>query len=561
MAKLSWLCRAAWASALLIASACTGVLGSGSDSGPGSSPGSDTGGDTGGPGEQTTSDRQPLVVRRLNRLEYNNTVRDLLGTELRPADEFPADDLGAEFSTVGSALSLSPAYVRAYEEAAYALIDDLLEAPEDRRGRVISCDVFNEGEACARSILRAFARRAWRRPVLEEHLESLMLPITTAREIGAEPGEGLRHALAAVLLSPFFVFKLEIDPDLSATEPRPLEPHELATRLSYALWSTMPDEALSAAADSGALTSDAELKAQIERMLADRRSDSLLDSFAAEWLDFAHLESHEFDAEVLGDASADVLRSMKLEARNFIRAFLTSERPAAEMMSARFTFVDATLAGLYGLPDEGEAEPGADGMWRVDTSSVPRSGLLTLGALLTTTSLPSRTSPVKRGDFVISRLMCQVIPPPPPGVATEPPDVPGLTLRERMDLHRDSPACNGCHAAMDPIGFGLENYDAVGRFRTHDGDLEIDASGKLPDGTEFEGAVELGAGLAEDPRLSRCITRKFTTFAVGRLLANHDNPWVEQVTAEAEARGGSLGDIIKTVLLSEAFRSRTPARP
>ncbi|XXX80728.1 DUF1592 domain-containing protein [Sorangium sp. So ce134] len=566
MAKVSFLHHASCIGALLVASACTGVLGTGSsgdDGGSGSdSSGGDSGGDSGEtPGETPTSDRRPLVLRRLNRLEYNNTVRDLFfGTQLRPADEFPADDLGEEFSTVGSALTLSPAYVRAYERAAYALVDDLFAAPAERRERVISCDVDEGGDACARSILGAFARRAWRRPVPDEHLDSLMLPIAKARELGAEPAEGLKHALAAVMLSPFFVFKPEIDPDLTATAPRRLDPHELATRLSYALWSTMPDEELSLAADSGALASDAELTAQIERMLEDPKIDNLLDSFAAEWLDFAHLGAHEIDAKILPEGSQDVLRSMTLEVQSFIREFLTSGRPVGEMLTARFTFVDDHLADLYGLP-EGDSRPNADGLRRVETSNVPRSGLLTLGALLTTTSLPSRTSPVKRGDYVFSRLLCEAIPPPPPGVAAAFPERDDLTLRERMELHRKDPSCAGCHSFMDPIGFGLENYDAIGRYRTREGNLEIDASGELPDGTAFEGAVELGAVLAKDPRIPRCVTKKFMTFAAGRLLASADKPQIKQLTAEAETSGGGLGDIIKAVLLSEPFRTRTPAEP
>ncbi|MGK3991586.1 DUF1592 domain-containing protein [Sorangium sp. So ce136] len=553
MAKVSFLHHTSFIGALLVASACTGVLGSGS-SGDGSGDSSTT------PGQTAASDRRPLVLRRLNRLEYNNTVRDLFGTQLRPADEFPADDLGGEFSTIGSALTLSPAYVRAYERAAYALVDDLFAAPDERRGRVITCDVGEGGDACARSILGAFARRAWRRPVLDEHLESLMLPIARARELGAEPAEGLKHALAAVVLSPFFMFKPEIDPDLTATAPRRLHPHELATRLSYALWSTMPDEELSLSADTGALASDSELTAQIERMLEDPKADSLLDSFAAEWLDFAHLDAHEIDAKILPEDSEDVLRSMKLEVRSFIREFMTSGRPLGEMLTARFTFIDDTLAELYGLP-EGDSQPNADGLRRVDTSDAPRSGLLTLGALLTTTSLPSRTSPVKRGEYVLSRLLCEEIPPPPPGVAAAFAEEGDLTLRERMDLHRTSPACAGCHSVMDPIGFGLENYDAIGRHRTRQGNTEIDASGELPDGTAFEGAVELGAALADDPRLSGCITKKFMTFAAGRLLARADKPQIEQVTAEAEKSGGGLSDVIKAVLLSEPFRTRTPAEP
>jgi hypothetical protein len=508
------------------------------------------------PGTVAPTDPGAVTLRRLNQTEYNNTVRDLLGTALSPANDFPADDLGAGFDTVGSALSLSPAYVLAYEKAAYALVDDLF-ADAARRARVVSCNVETGGEACARTTLGAFARRAFRRPVSAAEVESLMLPVATARQVGATPAEGLKHALSAVLLSPLFLFKSEVDDSESGAAPRRLGPHQIATRLSYALWSTMPDAVLSAAADAGELVTDAQIGAQIERMLADARADALLDTFAAQWLNYAELEAHEVERGAFPRYTPALARSMRLEARRFIEEFLRSPAPVEEMLKARFTFVDTALATHYGLAAPAAAAPGQ--LTRIDTSAAPRGGLITLGAFLTATSFSSRTSPVKRGDFVFSRLLCGDIPPPPPDIPALPESMSGLTLRQRLEQHRANPACSGCHDLMDPIGFGLENYDAIGAYRTREGPAAVVATGTMPDGSTFNGALELSLLLADDPRFPRCVTRQFMTFAMGRLLDEPaDAAWVDYLAARAQAANGSLGSIIRTVLLSEAFLSRRP---
>jgi hypothetical protein len=526
--------------------------------GTGSGAGGSSG--TGGPGTGGSGVVRPpanagvVTLRRLNHAEYNHTVRDLLGTSLTPANDFPADDLGGEFDTVGSALSLSPAYVIAYEAAAHALVADLYAAGAARLQRVVSCNIDTGGDACAQTVLEALARRAFRRPVTTDEVRGLMLPITTAKTIGATPTEGLRYALAAVLMSPHFLFKVELDPDPTSNQTRRVGPYELATRMSYALWSSMPDDLLFAAAESGQLESDDQIGAQIDRMLADPRADALLDEFAAEWLDFKSLETHEVDTRAFPKYTPQLANAMKLEARRFVQEFLRTELSAPAMLSSRFTFIDGTLATHYGLSRTGAASD----FVRVDTSAAPRSGLLTLGAFLTATSLPTRTSPVKRGQFIFSRLLCGTISQPPPDVPPIPEDAQsGLTLRQRLEAHRKNPACMACHTLMDPLGFGLENYDAIGAYRTNDGTAPIDATGTMPDGTNFNGAVELGVALGGGPRFSECLTRKFMVFAIGRLLNQRDDDaWVSYLAGNARSAGGSLKSILRSVVLSEAFRSR-----
>jgi hypothetical protein len=500
-----------------------------------------------------------LVVRRLSRVEYDNTVRDLVGTSVRLPSDL-ADDLGAEFDTVGSALSLSPKYVRGYEETARAIMDDLFKGDPARLAAIVSCDVESAGASCADTVVRSFARRAFRRPVTDEEVQSLLTPLNVAATLGASPSDGLKSALTAVLMSPFFIFKLEIDPDPASTLPRRLTPHELATRLSYALWSTMPDEPLSAAADAGTLATDEEVGAQVQRMLADPRARTLTSEFVGQWLGYRELETHEVEPTAYPEFSPEIALSMKAEAQAFFNDFLSNGQPVGNMFQARFTFLDATLAEHYGIARP-TSVPDGDFV-RVDTSSVPRAGLLTLGAFLTKTSYPARTSPVRRGDYVFSRLLCEHVEPPPPGVEGLPPPNEGESMRALMERHRADPACAGCHAVMDPIGFGLENYDGVGAYRTTDNGAPVDATGILPDGTAFDGGLELSAILAADPRFQRCVTEKFMTFAIGRLLDRHsplDASWIDYLSHEALARNGSFDGIIRTVVSSEAFRSRQPA--
>jgi len=564
--------RSVWAAliSLALAAACTGKIsgaggtGSGLGTGTGAGIGTGSGGATGGAGGSAVTtaptNAGAVVVRRLNHDEYNNTVRDLLGTTLKPATDFPADDLGAEFDTVGSALSLSPGYVMTYESAANALVTDLF-ANATRKAKVVTCNVDTAGDTCAQTVIGSFARRAWRRPVTSDEVQGLMLPVTTARTQGLTATDGLKAALAAVMLSPYFVFKVEIDADASSTQSRRVSPHELATRLSYALWSSMPDDALSAAADAGELATDEQVAAQVDRMLADSRADTLLDAFAGEWLDYRALDTHDVDTKTFPKYTPALLASMRSEARRFMQEFLRNEMPVQQMLNARFTFVDAALATHYGVARSGGA---ASDLVRVDTSATNRSGLLTLGAFLTSTSLANRTSPVKRGNFIFTRLLCGFIAQPPPDVPSLPEqDTSGLTLRQRLEAHRSKPECMPCHSVMDPLGFGLENYDAIGAYRTMDGTAAIDATGTLPDGkTAFSGAVELAAALSTDASFSACLTNKFMTFAIGRLLDQRDDAtWVNYLANRAGASGGSLRTIIRTVMLSEAFRSRQALPP
>jgi hypothetical protein len=476
---------------------------------------------------------------------------------LTPGAAFPADDLGGEFDDVGSALSLSPNYVQAYEEAAYVLIDDLLASTDAaRKTKVISCDVATGGDTCAKAILTSFARKAWRRPATTDEVQGLMAPVTKAAQLGAKPADGLRYALAGVLMSPHFIFKLEPDPNPASPMRRRLNAYELATRLSYALWSTTPDDALGAAADAGKLSTDEEVAGQIDRMLADPKSDALLDGFAGQWLDFRNLAEHEVDAAVFPAFKPALIASMQNEARRYFSEFLHTETPVQGLLSGRFSFVDSTLATFYGLT---RPAGGAAGEFvRVDTTNANRAGMLTMGAFLMASSLPTRTSVVRRGQYVFERMMCGEVPAPPPGIPAFPEAKPGLTARQLAEQHRADATCIGCHQLMDPIGFGLESYDAVGAYRTTEAGVPIDTSGNLPSGAKFSGGVELATALSNDPRFLECVTKKFATFALGRLMNQSDDAaWVSYFMWKAsQSKVTSLPALIRSIVLSDAFRSR-----
>ncbi|HEX6764545.1 MAG TPA: DUF1592 domain-containing protein, partial [Polyangiaceae bacterium] len=488
-------------------SSATGGTGTGTGGGPDIDPDAPTPPAPANPGSVT--------VRRLNRVEYDNTVRDLLGTTLHPADTFQADASGAGYDTVGAALSLSPVAVRDYEDAAYKLVDELVANPT-RLSAVVPCDVQAQGETCLRTVLTTFGKRAFRRPVTPEEVELLLTPYRTAQMLGGTaPTLALRYTLAAVLVNQHFLFRFEVDPDPASTAPRRLDDYELASRLSYALWSTMPDDALFAAAEAGTLGTDAELARQIDRMLADPRASALSDNFAGQWLEFRD-PTHEPDVRAFPNYTPALATSMANEAKAFFADFLASAAPIGELLSARFTYVDAALASHYGLPAQSGTGPGQ--MWRADTSSVERSGLLTLGAVLTATSMNTRTSPVKRGEFVLRHLLCETVTPPPPDVLGIPDEIDPnqqLTMRQRMEQHRNNDMCIGCHADMDQLGFGLENYDAVGKYRTTDNELPVDSAGVLPDGSAFSGAVELAALLSRDSRFNHCVAKNLMTYALG----------------------------------------------
>lgn len=632
-----------------------------------------------------------VTLHRLNRAEYNNTVRDLLGDTTQPAKDFPADDHGYGFDNNADVLSLAPLLMEKYDAAAEKLIDtawakdftpgqsthleaesagntvgsssgsawnlysngsvyatvdfvtsgdfvlsarawgqragpDLPKmefqldnltvasfdvdatsgasktfsktvkvtqgkhtfavafindyydpnnadpAQRDRNllvdwfevkaqgqwagtdSKLRICDPTVTGEAaCAQQILSTFARRAWRRPATASELDRMMGFLTLAKDNGDGFDAGVKLALQAILLSPNFLFRVELDPDPASTTPHRVTDLELASRLSYFLWSSTPDEELLSLAEQHQLSAPQTLSAQVDRMLEDPKSEALVQNFAGQWLETRAVDEVDPNKTSFPQFDDALREDIKAETDDFFRAFLHEQRPVREMLDADFTFLNDRLAAHYGLPPVGSED-----LQRVTLpADSQRGGLLRQASFLAITSHANRTSPVKRGKWVLSHLLCKEPPPPPPGVQS---NIDAIqlegTLRQKLEEHRSNPSCSGCHALMDPIGFGFENYDAIGQYRTKDEGFDVDASGALPDGQTFTGPAELAQILKADPNLSKCVTQNLMVYALGRGNDAKDTCALQQMADTFDARGGSFRDLIHVITESEPFTMR-----
>jgi hypothetical protein len=491
-----------------------------------------------------------VTIRRLNRAEYNNTIRDLVGVDFQPADDFPADDSGHGFDNIGDALSISPVLFERYLDAAEQVIDRALtnHVPGGPRERLLVSDD-------PREIIISFTKRAFRRSANEREVDRLMEIYQVAREDGEEHEGSIRLALQAVLTSPHFIFRGEVQPD--PDNPRSvhtIDEFALATRLSYFLWSSTPDDELLALAEKGRLRRN--LRKQVDRLLADPRSQALVDNFAGQWLQLRNVEMMTPDPELFPTFDQDLQTAMRHETEMFFGHILRENRSVIELLDADYTFVNEPLARHYGL----EGVEG-DEFRRVSLKGTQRGGLLTHASILTLTSNPTRTSPVKRGKWVLDNLLGTPPPPPPPGVPeleTGEQAVLTGTLRERMVQHRDDPNCSSCHERMDPIGFGLENFDAVGAWRDREGEFQIDASGTLVTGEGFDGADELQRILVKQQRdqFVRCFAGKLITYALGRGLEYYDECAIEEIARKSGRKRYRMSAFIHAVVESTPFQKR-----
>ena len=559
-----WCARGAVLSALLLG--CTAQAGGGNvDLNPmAGSAGTSTGGGSGaGSAGGSASGGAPVAdigvppVSRLNRTQYDNTVRDLLETKQHPAiDGFPADELVLGFDTIGSALRVQPEHVEKYLAASDTLISELLARPatDPVRTKYVSCDL-SSGAACLATVVRNLASAAWRRPVTDAELA----PYVAAVQAQPSVDLGLSVALRAVLTSANFLYRVELDPSPDDSKAHLLSGSELATRLSYALWGTMPDAELQKAAESGALSTPDGVLKQARRLLDTGAGISpLVDSFGAQWLNVNQLNVVTPDAKEYPKFDAALRTAMQDEAKAFVREFLQGKQPIAQLFNANFTYLNARLAEHYGIPGIT-----GDTLQRVSTAGTPRVGLLTLGSFLTATSNPNRTSPVKRGYFVLDRLLCAAPPPPPPDVNTNIDQGSGLenlSVRERLAAHeKKGAACFACHQTMDAIGLGLENFDGIGTYRTADAFGPIDATSSLPSAgasVAFSGPAELATLLAGDERTLPCVVKKLMTFSLGRDITAAQDAMKVAIVDSTKQNGGNLRAAIEALVVSDIFRMR-----
>jgi cytochrome c553 len=421
---------------------------------------------------------------------------------------------------------------------------------------------------CARKIVESLERRGYRRPPTAAETDRLLKLVAMVRKQGDSFEEGIRVALQAILVSPSFLFRIERDPAETAARASAdvvqkasagvgayrVNDYELASRLSYFLWSSMPDDELMKLADQHKLSQNAVLEAQVKRMLQDPKTSNLVDDFAVQWLDLLALDRRKPDAVKFPLVDDELLAAMRRETLLFVGEIFQKDRNLLDLIDAKFTYVNGPLARYYGIK-------GVDGVnfQRVSLEGTERGGILTQASILTMTSYATRTSPVIRGKWVLNNLLGA--PPPPP-----PPDVPALeeknlgtdaSVRERLEQHRANAACAVCHKQMDPIGFGLENFDAAGGFRTKDGKFDVDSSGVLPDGRSFQGVAGLRDVLrSQSAKFTHNFTEKMLTFALGRGLEVTDRAVVNQINQKLIASGNKLSALATAIVESEPFQMR-----
>ncbi|HJT32660.1 MAG TPA: DUF1592 domain-containing protein [Pirellulales bacterium] len=644
-----------------------------------------------------------VTIRRLNRTEYNNTIRDLLGVDFHPADDFPADDVGYGFDHIGDVLSMPPILLEKYlaaaeeivERAIYvhtpdktprqtfvaakighnsgsphgekgcwglsstgevytdvnfaakgeyilrgrafgdqagdelpkmafrldgkdvfvadvaaksgdpatyetkvtvepgqkrfalAFINDFyqpdnpdphnrdrnlaiewleVQGPLDARPpalpeshqKIIFCQPTGDNvRQCIDKILERFVTRAYRRPARPQEVERLAKFVERAMAEGDSFERGIQLAVEAVLVSPHFLFRIESGRrggrDGNNDPVQPINDFQLATRLSYFLWSTMPDDELFRDAAAGTLRNN--LPAQANRMLRDAKSRALVDNFCMQWLEIRRLKTLTPDTKRFPGFDDELREAMLTETKLFFASIIDEDRSVLDLLDADYTFLNERLARHYGILRVTGPE-----FRRVQLTDRDRGGVLTQASVLTVTSNPTRTSPVKRGKWVLEQLLGAPPPPPPPGAGELKDDEQvALTgsVRQRTEQHRANPACASCHALMDPLGFGLENFDAVGAWRDRDGAFFVDASGELTDGSKFKGPKELKAILrAKKDDFARCFTEKMLTYALGRGLEPYDKCAVDDIVAALAKDGYKFSMLIQQIVASDPFQKR-----
>ncbi len=631
-----------------------------------------------------------VTMRRLNREEYNNSVRDLFGVDLRPADEFPGDDVGNGFDNMGETLSISPLLMEKYISAAekvaervielpyrlrmhlpaasfggkltsmlgtdaivysnstaaspvrivrsgqyrykvrvygqqagpevvkatismdgqalktfdlpnkkdhpmdlefilnqnsgvhqfeVAFLNDFYEAslPEDRRDRnlaIVGGDV--EGpldslhtrsqshrkvipydpteqteESDARKMLAAFASKAYRKPASTEDVDRLMTVYNVAKKTGEEFERRIQLAVTAILISPRFLYRIE------AERPgvRALTGYELASRLSYFIWSSTPDDELMNLAKSDKLQDQAILAAQVKRMVADPRGHALTDNFAGQWLNLRLLNVVTPDPQKNADWNDNLKNAMVTETKMFFDGVRTQNRSVLEFISGGYSYLNETLAKHYKIAGVSGPE-----FRKVEMTSPTRAGVLTQGSILTLTSNPTRTSPVKRGKWILEQILGTPPPPPPPGIPalqeTAPTDIT-LSVRKRLEMHRKNPACATCHSVMDQLGFGMENFDPTGVWRDSADGSPIDASGVLPTGSKFTGPADLRGILLKDKALFvRNLADRMLTYSLGRGTTKNDKCAVDAIVKTVASDGYKFSTLVTSIVLSDPFRKR-----
>lgn len=486
-------------------------------------------------------------LRRLTRFEYNNTVRDLLGIDTSPASAFPAEGKALGFDTNADILVTTPQHVESYITAAESLAD---AAVKNLAQLAPACSAQGADEACAADFISSFGKRAYRRPLTDAEKARLLAAYRAGRQ-PSDHTDGMRHVVSAILASAPFLYRVEQGVGSGAV--RRVSSFEMASRLSYFLWGTMPDDKLFAAADSGALETPGEIAKHAARMIDDPRARTMFEHFHRQWLQFESMEglekkSSDFPmwkdgvAQSLFEGSGRVFEHLAWRPGATLTHFLTEPVLA----------VNTTLAPIYG---------GAGGdQLSVVRMDGQRSGVLTDPGLLATHAgggSDEVVTPMMRGKWIQTQLLCHPLPPPPPDVPEPPPVDAKASMRERLRQHRDVAACAACHALIDPIGLAMETFDAIGRHRTTDRGLPIDTTGELAlDGqmVTFANVQELGQRLSKSDTAQQCVTTQWLRFALGRVEGASDQCAIDTILARARAKGFELREVVLALTESVPFQ-------
>ncbi|MCY4401348.1 MAG: DUF1592 domain-containing protein [Candidatus Poribacteria bacterium] len=434
-----------------------------------------------------------------------------------------------------------------------------LETRPESHLKILACTPDISQTEQTREVLTRLLRKAYRRPPSNQEIEELVQFAESFQAEGAKWEAAIQQAIKVILCSPKFLFRLELDDRPQTEEPHPIDEFHLASRLSYFLWSSIPDDELLELAEKNQLTES--LETQIIRMLADPKANELATNFGAQWLQIQRLETVTPDPKRFPTFNPKLRADMMKETKLFLESIFREDRSILDLLDADYTFLNQRLAGHYEIWRNAQGEPiKGDAFQRVALQKHPRGGILTHASVLTVTSNPTRTSPVKRGRWVLEQILGAPPPPPPPDVPEleeEHDAITGTTLRERLEQHRDDPACANCHAKMDPIGFAMENYNAIGKYRTKDGEKEIDTAGQLPDGTSFEGITDLKQILKNRKRqFAQCVTEKMLIYAIGRGLEYYDRPTIEHIVNELETKDYKISVLITAIVKSDPFLLR-----
>jgi len=500
---------------------------------------------------------EPVTLRRLTQSQYANALHDLFGEAVIVPRALEPDTARAGSRAVGAAeTSVSPRGTEQYQDAAYAVAEQVLRDPA-RRAAAVPCAPSGPGDAtCAASFVRAVGRKVWRRPLTEDEVTRLAAVVTRAGTTLADFHRGAEYGLAALLQSPDFLFRAELGVDGGRPGERRYAGYELASRLAFFLWDSTPDDALLDAAQSGALDAPAGLEREVDRMLASPKARRGLRAFVTDWLQLAKLDSLSKDATIFPSFSADLGPSAREEVLRDAEA-LTFERPGdfRDFFTARETFVNRRLAAIYGVQFP-VREASATQFERVTLpSSTPRRGFLGTVAFLALEAHPVSTSPTLRGRFVRETLLCNEIPMPPVNVNTAIPEPsPQLrTLRQRLAAHVADASCRGCHSFIDPPGLAFEHFDGIGRFRALDNGTAIDAAGTF-DGRPYRDAAELAAIVRDHWQLPECIVRRAYRHAWGQVEADGQREETQRLQTRFAAAGYQLRALLRDVALGDNFR-------